>query len=177
MKLPRCITLSIVCFLPVFYSGAEAAGTVTDVLLGKIFDKQIPATVYEQQQQPWLGGSYNIKILRNGQPVFNGGKNTFQLTLPLRAEINGQASLLNKPIVCSADFQTTGAVAILPDFSHQLTRVRSTITLPVPPVMADCGSFRFPIEVYLKKLIADNKLQWEAELDKALNAELKKLAL
>jgi hypothetical protein len=157
-----------------FYAFGE---TATDRLLTRIMDKQIPALVHEARDQPWTGGTYAIRIFRNGSPVFKSDKEDMSVSLPLRAEMEGNAGLLNSPIICRANFKTMARVDVLPEYSADAIRAKSKVTLPIPKVVADCGVIEFPVNAFLEQLVSSNKAQWEMDINKALNAELKKLAL
>lgn len=174
MKLFNEIIIAASCGLFTIHVVAE---TATDRLLEKIIDQQVPAIVHEARDLPWAGGTYAIRIVRNGAPVYKSGARDISVSLPLRAEMEGNAGLLNTPIVCRATFTTMARVDVAPDFSAETIQTKSKVSLPIPPVMADCGVIQFPVDSFLKQLVAENKPQWEFDIDKALNTELKKLTL
>jgi hypothetical protein len=176
-KLMKRFNLVVVCFFLSLSSSYALSETATDRLLTKIMDKQIPAMLHEARDQPWTGGTYAIRIFRNGAPVFKSDTEDMSVSLPLRAEIEGNAGLLNSPIICRADFKTMARVDVQPDYSAGAIRAKSKVTLPIPKVVADCGVIEFPVEAFLEQLVSSNKAQWEMDIDKALNTELKKLAL
>ena len=166
----------VACFISALSSFYVAAETATDQLLTRIMDKQIPALLHEARDQPWTGGTYAIRIFRNGAPVFKSDTEDMTVSMPLRAEMEGNAGLLNSPIICRANFKTMARVDVLPDYSAGAIRAKSKVTLPIPKVVADCGVIEFPVDAFLEQLVSSNKAQWEMDIDKALNAERKKLA-
>lgn len=174
MKVFNVVVLAVVSTLGSFYTVAE---TATDQLLARIMDKRIPALLHEARDQPWTGGTYAIRIFRNGTPIFKSDTEDMSVLLPLRAEMEGNAGLLNSPIICRASFKTMARVDVRPDYSAGTIRAKSKVTLPIPKVVADCGVIEFPVDAFLEQLVSSNKAQWEIDIDKALNAELKKLAL
>jgi len=168
---------AVMSALVVLGSTHTVAETAADKLLGRVIDKQVPAMVYESKNQPWPGGTYAIRIFRNGQPSYMSDTRDLSVSLPLRAEMEGNVAVLSSPLICRANFNSTARVAVTPDFGAAKMRTKSVITLPIPKVMADCGSIQFPVEAFLEQLVLQNKLQWELDIDKAFNQELEKLGL
>ena len=82
-----------------------------------------------------------------------------------------------RPLTCRANFKTMARVDVLPDYSAGAIRAKSKVTLPILKMVADCGVIELPVNAFLEQLVSSNKAQWEMDIDKALNAQLKKLAL
>jgi hypothetical protein len=173
----KIINIVVVCVFSALGSLHAFSETATDRLLTRIMDQQIPALLHEARDQPWTGGTYAIRIFRNGAPVFKSDTEDMTVSMPLRAEMEGNAGLLNSPIICRANFKTMARVYVKPDYSAGAIRAKSKVTLPIPKVVADCGVIEFPVNAFLEQLVSSNKVQWEMDIDKALNTQLKKLAL
>ncbi len=159
-------------------SMSVSAETLTDQLLAQLLNKHLPAPLYQRGDNSWPGGSYRLEVFQQGQPVVQSGDTDIHVRLPLKMVITGIASsdLLGFKFNCSASFQTTGTVELTPANASGgisgAVLLRSAVTVPIPPVTADCGTVQLPIDSYLKTFVAQNKRQWELRIDREINAQL-----
>lgn len=146
---------------------ASKPSTVTDQLLAVLMAKHLPEPLYEQGSNPWPGGNYSLEVHKLGQPEVTSSATHILVKMPLKVLIAGTVGneLLQLKIACSTSFITTGEIIFTPEKPGQVTHLESTITLPIPTVMANCDGMQFPIEEYLRPLVAQNKKQWEVKLD------------
>jgi len=176
-----CKTLLLLLLAAVANASLAVADTVTDKLLARMLDRQIPATVLEAVDQPWTDGRYTIRLFKAGAPTYVSDARQFVLTLPLRAEMIGTVKrdfgAVKLQMTCKANFLTEGQLTVVPAFEAATIRATSTIAMPIPPVMANCDGLMLPFDAVLNGLVAASKPQWEAELNKVLNAQLAELGL
>lgn len=146
---------------------AAAPQTVTDQLLALLLEKHLPAPLYEQGSNPWPGGAYSLTVHKAGRPEVTSSDNNIHVKLPLSVVIAGNAGseFLQLKLACNSTFATTGEITFTPEKPGVVNTLKSAITLPVPPVMANCDGMQFPIEEYLRTVVNQNKRQWEIKLD------------
>jgi|GEM_PF-2351334 hypothetical protein len=146
---------------------AAAPQTVTDQLLALLLEKHLPTPLYEQGSNPWPGGAYSLTVHKAGRPEVTSTANNIHVKLPVRVAIAGNAGseMLQIKLACSSSFTTTGEITFTPEKPGAVDTLKSSVTLPVPPVMANCEGMQFPIEEYLRSVINQNKRQWELKLD------------
>lgn len=141
--------------------------TVTDQLLALLLEKHLPAPLYEQGSNPWPGGAYSLTVHKAGRPEVTSSANNIHVKLPVKVLIAGNAGseMLQLKLACNSTFTTTGEIIFSPEKPGAVNTLKSTITLPVPPAMANCDGMQFPIEEYLRNVVNQNKRQWELKLD------------
>jgi hypothetical protein len=146
---------------------AATPQTVTDQLLALLLEKHLPAPLYEQGSNPWPGGAYSLTVHKAGRPDVTSSANNIHVKLPVKVMIAGNAGseMLQIKLACNSTFTTTGEITFTPEKPGAVNTLKSAITLPVPPVMANCEGMQFPIEEYLRNVITQNKRQWELKLD------------
>jgi hypothetical protein len=146
---------------------ATKPSTVTDQLLAVLLEKHLPAPLYEQGKNPWPGGDYSLEVHRVGRPEVTSSATNIVVKMPLKVLIAGNAGseLLQLKMACSTSFTTTGEIIFTPEKPGLVNHLESSLTLPIPPVMANCDGMQFPIEDYLRAVVAQNKRQWEVKLD------------
>ena len=157
------------------------AETVVDTLMKRLIDKHIPAVLHEAVDQPWTDGTFTLRLFKAGSPDVKGDEKNLTLGLPIRAELSGHAKkdlgVAKIDIKCQAKFVTRAQVAVVPTFSLGKTTAKSEIDLPIPPVMAQCDGISIPVDAVLTSLVEASKLQWQADIDKAMNEQLQALML
>lgn len=161
--------------LPSFVGAAPQTNTVTDQLLAVLLEKHLPAPLYEQGSNPWPGGVYSLEVHKVGRPEVTSSATNILVKMPLKVLIAGNAGseLLQLKMACSTSFTTTGEIIFTPEKPGLVSHLESAITLPIPPVMANCDGMQFPIEEYLRTVVAQNKRQWEMKLDAEMKAWLR----
>ena len=158
-----------------FFSWAENnPATVTDQLLADLLYRHAPKELYKQADNPWPGGDYSLQVFKNGKPVVTSSAGDIHLNMPIQVVITGNAAneLLKLKLACNTRFNSTAEVTFTPVKAGVMTAFKSSITLPIPAVIANCDGMQLPIDQYLKTLVAQNKAQWEIKLDQKLNAWL-----
>lgn len=168
----RIIQSLLISFALVFeVAAASRPATITDQLLALLLEKHLPAPMYEQASNPWPGGDYSLRVQKAGRPEVTSTDANIHVKIPLEVLIVGRVSndLLQIKLSCNSSFTSIGEITLTPQKPGVVTSLTSSITLPVPPTTADCDGMQFPIDDYLKSVIAQNKKQWELKLD----AELK----
>lgn len=163
------------CILPSLVGAATKPSTVTDQLLALLLEKHLPAPLYEKGSNPWPGGDYSLEVHKLGRPEVTSSATNILVKMPLKVLIAGNAGseLLQLKMACNTSFTTAGEIIFTPEKPGIVSNLESTITLPIPPVMADCGGVKFPIEEYLRTVVAQNKRQWEMKLDAEMAAWLR----
>ncbi len=146
---------------------AATPQTITDQLLALLLEKHLPAPLYEQGSNPWPGGAYSLTVHKAGRPEVTSSANNIHVKMPLKVVIAGNAGseMLQLKLACSSTFTSTGEITFTPEKPGAVDTLKSSVTLPVPPVMANCEGMQFPVEEYLRSVINQNKPQWELKLD------------
>lgn len=152
------------------------AKTITDQLLAALLEKHLPTPVYERGNNPWPGGAYKLEVFKIGRPEVISSTANIQVKMPLKILITGNVSndLLQVTLNCSTSFTTVGEIFFTPTQPGTINTLASSVTLPIPPVMADCNGMQVPIDEYLKTVVAQNKRQWELKLDTEVKGWLAK---
>jgi hypothetical protein len=155
---------------------AAKPATITDQLMALMLEKHLPTPVYEQANNPWPGGNYQLQVHKTGQPEVVSSNANIYVKMPLKVQIVGDVAsdLLQVKFKCNTSFDTVGEIVFAPTKPGAVNTLASTITLPIPPTMADCDGMKFPIEESLKTLVAQNKKQWELKLDEEIKTWLVK---
>lgn len=149
---------------------------LTDKLLSELLDRHAPEKVFEQGENPWPGGDFSVQVLKNGAPQVTSRVQSIHVQMPLKIVIEGNASssFLRMQLQCTASFTTLGEVVFTPRIPGLVNAFDSSITLPVPPVVASCDGMQLPIDEYLQALVNQKKRQWEVQLDEEVNQWLAK---
>ncbi|WP_187407992.1 hypothetical protein [Saccharophagus sp. K07] len=162
-----------VCSVALMIDAAAAprTPTITDQLLAVLLERHLPEPMYEQASNPWPGGDYSLQVQKAGRPEVTSSETNIHVKIPLKVLISGKVAndMLQIKLACSSSFTSIGEIVFTPAKPGVITTLTSAITLPVPPTTANCEGLQFPIDDYLKTVIAQNKRQWELKLD----AELK----
>jgi hypothetical protein len=150
------------------------SGDLSEQLMASLLDRHTLAKLYEQANNPWPGGNYQLEVFKNGQPEVRTNAQDILIKMPLRIAIAGDIAnaLLKFKMACKASFTTLGEVRLQPVKPGRVNALASSVTLPIPQVMADCDGSPVPIDGYLKNLLEQNKRRWELELDAKVNAWL-----
>lgn len=164
------ITLSILSL------GALSAPdlSLSDRLMANLIDTHTDKQLYQQADNPWPGGKYQLDVFKNGKPIVTSGPEVIHIKVPLKIVIAGNAAsgLLKFNLVCKTSFTTVGEVEFSPAVEGSLSPLRSQITLPIPAVAADCDGMQLPVDTYLTAFVAQNKRKWEQDIDSKVNAQL-----
>lgn len=168
MKIIKLFSPGLVCLFLALAVGPVGAATLTDQLMADLLESNLPRPVYQQDNNPWPGGSYTVEVFKEGSPRVVSGEQSIYVEMPLRIVIVGNAAseFLRFRMACNASFVTTGAVKFTPG---EATTLNSEITLPIPPVQATCDNMQLPVDTYLKAFVAQNKRQWELQIDRELH--------
>lgn len=155
---------------------AAQPANLTDQLMALMLEKHLPAPVYEQGSNPWPGGSYQLQVHKTGRPEVVSSAHNIHVKMPLKVQIAGDMAndLLQLKFKCNTSFDTVGEIVFAPTKPGLVNTLASTVTLPIPPTIADCDGMKFPIDEYLKTLVAQNKKQWELKLDEEIKTWLTK---
>jgi hypothetical protein len=150
--------------------------TVTDQLLALLLEKHLPAPLYEQGSNPWPGGNYKLEVHKAGRPEVVSATDHIHVKLPLQVRMAGDMAnnMLQIKLTCSTRFDTVGEIVFAPTKPGDVSSLASAITLPIPPAMADCDGMKFPVDAYIKTLVAQNKRQWELRLDEEIKTWMAK---
>lgn len=162
-----------------FYCGNLLAApglTLTDQVLGLLLETHLPTPVYEQGSNPWPGGSYKLEVHKIGRPEVVSSASYIHVRMPLQVRMVGDmaSDLLRIQLKCSTHFDTVGEIVFAPAKPGVLSSLASDITLPIPPAVADCDGMKFPVDQYIKTLVAQNKRQWELKLDEEIKTWMAK---
>jgi len=170
----RIATISLAFYC--LNSIAAQPATITDQLLALMLEKHLPVPVYEQGSNPWPGGSYQLQVHKTGRSEVVSSASNIYVKMPLKILIAGDMSsdLLQVKFKCNTSFDTVGEIVFAPAKPGVVSTLASSVTLPIPPAIADCDGMKFPIDEYLKTLVAQNKRQWELKLDEEIQSWMKK---
>ncbi len=157
-------------------ANVSAADSLTNQLLSELLEQHTPGIIHQQANNPWPGGNYTLKVLKNGRPTVHSDSGSIHFQMPLKIDISGDASssFLRVHLACKASFTTLGEVRFAPLKPGDVTVLKSDVRVSVPPVMADCDGVQLPIETYVKALVQQKKPDWEAQIDAEVNAWLAK---
>lgn len=157
----------------------DSAPNLSDQLMAELLHRHTDGMLYQQADNPWPGGTYKLQVFKNGKPRVLSSMGSVEVHVPLRVAIAGTAAsdLLKIKMGCTASFTTLGRVEFTPRQAGIVEVLKSTITLPIPAVVADCDGVKLPIDSYLTVAVEQNKQQWQADVDQKVNGWLKKDAL
>lgn len=177
MKSPKFLMTAaslFFCLNPLFAGAATKSTTVTDQLLALLLEKNLPAPMYEQASNPWPGGDYSLEVHKMGRPEVTSSATNIHVKIPLKVLIAGKinSDLLQIKMTCDSTFTTVGEILLTPEKSGVVSTLASVITLPIPPVMADCDGVKVPVDQYLQTVVTQNKKQWETKLDTEIRSWL-----
>ncbi len=166
-NLLKCIAGLLICLNASLVLAAERPATVTDQLLALLLEKHLPEPLYEQGSNPWPGGNYSLEVHKLGRPEVTSTADHILVKIPLKVLIAGNvgSEFLQLKMACNSSFTTTGEIIFKPTKPGLVAHLESAITLPIPAAMASCDSMQFPVEEYLRAVVAKNKRQWELKLD------------
>lgn len=178
----RCFVLLALCFIVLVPGrGAHAdtsAPNLSDQLIAELLHRHTNGMLYQQADNPWPGGTYKLQVFKNGKPRVLSATGSVEVNVPLRVEIAGSAAsdFLKIKMACTANFTTLGRIEFTPREAGVINVLESSITLPIPPVVADCDGVKLPIETYLTAAVQQNKQQWQKDVDEKVNSWLNKSA-
>lgn len=173
------LKLGLISFLLIFGEAASAENIINKLVVDLV-DRRLPAVLYQHTDKPWEMGTYSLTIKKIGDPGFSSTDTRMNLTLPVEAIVHGKVKQnlfgTNINMDCHSKVITDGRVQIEPKISATGTKAKVVIFIPVPESQMDCDGLKLPIKPLLEKLIADNKSQWEKDLELNINQLLQQTA-
>jgi hypothetical protein len=152
----------------------STGSTLTDQVLEQLLERHLPEKVYEKADNPWPGGSYTLTAFKNGTPTVVSKADSVRVSMPLNIVMTGDASAtwLRLSMSCKSNFSTTGEVLFTPRVTGDTLTLDAQITLPIPPVTANCDKMQIPVQDTLRALVAQYKQQWEQRVASEANGWL-----
>lgn len=154
------------------FNASAAESGITDKLLTHLLNQQLNKPLVEVDGIPWPAGTYGIRISPAGAASIDSIASSVEISLPLQTQINGKINqdlgFTKVEMDCKSNFNHIGKIKLTPTFSGQNVTFVSQVSLPIPPVNADCGGVTFPVQDALMQMVAANKTQWEKEINQAL---------
>ncbi|MFA7554182.1 MAG: DUF4403 family protein [Spongiibacteraceae bacterium] len=160
---------------------AIAAENMTDALIGRLIEQQLPTMLYQHKDKPWELGTYSVTVNKAGASRFVSTTKQLETAMPLNVVISGTISqafmgeTMNIP--CHSQFVTQGKLNIVPLLKPDHVEVSVAIDIPIPNPSLNCGSFQLPIKIPLEQLVADNKAQWQQQVAAEINTLFKQYGL
>ena len=149
------------------------AENISDQLIGRIIEKQLPVVLYEHKDKPWQLGIYSLTVKKSGASNFVSTEKQLQSGVPLEVIISGKInqSFMGDQIAikCTSQFATRGQINIVPIIKAAGSQVSVTIDVPIPDPYLDCGGFQLPIKAPLEQLVVENKLEWQQKITFEIN--------
>jgi len=162
-------------------SATAVAETVTDKLVIAVADANLPPLLYEEKDQRWELGTYNLIINRNGGVGFSTTSKDVAISLPIEVLIDGkleQELFGNKILVnCSSRVLTEGALRVVPELSESGSTADVSIDIPVPESMLNCDGLQVPITLLLQQIVEQHRAEWEARLESDIKDTFKQLGI
>ena len=150
-------------------------------LLALVIDSYIPNVLYNEKNQPWMGGVRSMTISKAGASVLSSDANNIVVSFPLKAnligDINTNIVLMQLKAHCVAQFTAPAKINLAVNFNSKPIKVTSRIDLTVPPVMADCDGYKLAVEGVIQSVIAQEKPKWERDIQTQISDGLMVLGL
>lgn len=152
---------------------ASIADNISERLIVRIIDKNLPLVLYEHKDKSWDLGVYSLRINKLGPVRFSSTDTHLNLYVPIEAVISGEVkkSFLGRKIsvACNNNFVTESRLEIEPEISETGSRVNVSIFAPIPDTRLNCDGLKVPIKLLLEKVFSDNKNEWEQRLESDIN--------
>ncbi|MDZ7925098.1 MAG: hypothetical protein U5M23_13840 [Marinagarivorans sp.] len=150
-------------------------------LLALVIDSYIPNVLYNEKNQPWMGGVRSITISKAGASVLSSDANNIVVSFPLKAnligDINTNIVLMQLKAHCVAQFTAPAKINLAVNLNSKPISVTSRIDLTVPPVMADCDGYKLAVEGVIQSVIVQEKPKWERDIQAQISDGLMVLGL
>jgi hypothetical protein len=175
------VSAYLIFLLSAFFSQLSIADSMTNKLIVKALNAQIPQVLYEHENQPWNLGVYSLRIDRSGIPSFSSNESQLVLSFPVNVSMNGKVdqTIFGKTIVvnCENSFVTHGRIVIEPLFDSQPSTANVDIQVPVPETDLNCEGLSVAVQPLLEQLVAEKKVEWEHEMEAEMNKLFKQLGI
>lgn len=155
--------------------------TAAAKLLALVLDSYIPKVLFQEKNQPWLGGTRSMTITKAGAAVLTSDARNIVVSFPLKAnligDINTNIVLMQIKAHCLAQFTAPAKIVLAVDFNKKPIAVKTQINVTVPPVMADCDGYKLAVENIIQAVIEQQKPQWEKDIQTQISDGLMVLGL
>jgi hypothetical protein len=171
------ILLFVVCMsaalaLPDTKNGRD----ITEILLERAFNKQLPPTLITASDIDLQSGKFDIVVTRQGQAVLNSSATKLLLALPINVHLVGKMRQtigpLDVDLKCDAQFDTEAGILLMPRLQQNVIRSDSKVTIPVPPVNANCDGLVLPVAPLLQAIIDEQSKALEMRINEMLEKQV-----
>ncbi len=177
----RSVIKNIVYFLfATSLSSIAQAENITDKLIGKVIEKELPQLLYEEKDKRWDHGIYSIQVRKNGASRFTSNESELAITLPIKVNLSGSIKKnvfgARVSIGCDSDFTTKGHITVSPRGSDNI-ETSVAIDIPIPNTSLDCDGIKLPITTLLIALVDKNKIEWQDAIQNKIDTLLAKVGI
>jgi hypothetical protein len=169
-------TAAIFISLALTAPAAEASRDITEVLLERAFNKQLPPTLITASNIDLQSGKFDIVVTRQGQAVLNSSATNLLLALPINVHLVGKMRQtigpLDVDLKCDAKFNTNAGILLIPTLQQNMIRSNSKVTIPVPPVNANCDGLILPVAPLLQAIIDEQAKSLEKRINELLEQQV-----
>lgn len=160
-------------------SAYSHAQTMTDKLMQKLLDQQMPSVLHRVNNQAFQYGVYDVVVHKVGQTKITSTSTAITNSLPMRIEflatIKQQIFGQTLSFDCKTQFKTINTWNIIPNLNTG--EVAVSMSVPIPDTQLNCEGLSLPVTTVLQKMIRDEKPKWEKEAKQQIEKSLIKVGL
>lgn len=159
---------SLMLLTLIIVSRQSWATTALDDLILRVANQNLPPLLYQQKQQKWELGTYDIKVNKLSPLTIQNTDQHLQLSIPFEAVFNSKVNrkLLGVKLAldCDSSVRSEVKIKLKPVFSEKQADIKVAILVPVPPTQLNCKGNKVPITPYLKMMVQRERKQWEQNI-------------
>ena len=157
---------------------ASQAENITEQLLQVMINQQLPEVLYQQSDQAWQLGLYQIQISKTADAALSSSGKAILLSLPIQIQLNADMNKVvlgnNMDFSCNSAFSSNAKISIRPQLNVRPITTDVDISIAIPPTMLDCNGLLIPIQKPLEQVIAQNTPKWQKDVAAQANFFLAK---
>lgn len=151
--------------------------SMLEVMVERLVNKQMPKVLLTANDVQWNAGTMNIVITKTGSANLKEAAKKLFVKLPIEVQLQGRMKQAVGPLEidmnCKVHFQSIADIQLMPQFGAKGKLVsQSKVSIPVPPVDADCEGISLPAAATLQLLIDQNTPNFEKEINKMVEKHL-----
>lgn len=169
--------LSKLMLLPWLVWAAQSAANVSDKLMTKWLNQQVPAILHQQKNQPFQLGSYDITVHKAKAATLVSRASSWQLNQPIRVEFVAHISqnILGASLEfqCATEFASQSVWRITPNLEQGTAAI--AVTMPIPETELNCDGLKLPITTVLQQWFQREKNTWQQQAEQHYQQAMKKV--
>lgn len=181
MNTSKIFRILLITVFTATFSSLSFAQNVTDKLIVAVIEKNLPQLLHEEKDQRWEFGIYNLSVTKRGPISFNSDQTKLRLKLPVKIMFDGKVSqeILGAKIEidCESAINTDGSLEIEPIINVPNSKTKAVIDIPVPESFLNCDGLKIPVTPLLEQLVAENKSNWQGDLENDIAKVFKQLGI